>query len=100
MLLADTLSHTYLEDEPASEDLSEDLISAVNQVMSNLPVSDAKLEAIRQATVSDPVIIKPQETLKLGWPANRFQTPNELKPYWTFREELSEAHGIILKGER
>ena len=68
--------------------------------MSNLPVSDAKLEAIRQATANDPVMIKLQETLKLGWPANRSQAPNELKPYWTFREELSEPHGIILKGEK
>ena len=46
MLLADTLSRAYLEDEPPSEDLGEDLVCAVNQVISNLPVSDAKLEVI------------------------------------------------------
>ena len=100
MLLADTLSCAYLEDELASQELSEDLICAVNQVMSNLPVSDAKLEAIRQATASDPVMLKLKETLRLGWPANRSQIPNNLRPYWTFREELSEAQGIILKGEK
>ena len=32
MLLADTLSRPYLKDEPASQELSEDLICAVNQV--------------------------------------------------------------------
>ena len=100
MLLADTLSRAYLEDEPPSEDLGEDLVCAVNQVISNLPVSDAKLEVIRQATANDPVMLKLQDTIKCGWPTNRFQVSNDLKPYWTFREELSEADGILLKGEK
>ena len=58
MVLADTLSRAYLEDEPHSEDLSENLICTVNQVISNLPASDKKLEVIRQVTANDPVMLK------------------------------------------
>jgi len=43
MLLADTLSRAYLEDEPPLEELGEDLICAINQVINNSPVSDDKL---------------------------------------------------------
>ena len=100
ILLADTLSRAYLDDEPASEDLNEDLICAVNQVLNYLLVSDTKLNMIRQATASDPIMLKLQDTLRCGWPDNRSQIPNVLRPYWTFREELSEANGIILKGEK
>ena len=84
MLLADTLSRAYLDDEPASEDLNEDLICAVNQVLNYLPVSDTKLNMIRQATASDPIMLKLQDTLRCGWPDNRSQIPNVLRPYWTF----------------
>ena len=58
MTVTDTLSRAYLEDEPNSDELSENLIYAVNMVPNNLPVSDAKLQAIQQATKADPVMTK------------------------------------------
>ena len=45
-------------------------------------------------------MLKLQDTLGCGWPNNQSQIPNVLRPYWIFREELSEANGIILKGEK
>ena len=62
MLLADTLSWAYLEDEPPLEELGEDLICAINQVISNPPVSDDKL--IWQAMESGLVMLKLQDNLK------------------------------------
>ena len=41
--LTDILSCAYLENEPNSVELSEDLINAVNIVLNSLPESDAKL---------------------------------------------------------
>ena len=38
--LADTLSRAYINDKPESTDLEEDLICAVNLIVSNLPVYD------------------------------------------------------------
>ena len=70
MTLADILSCAYLEDEPNSDDLSEDLICAVNIVLNSLSLSDAKLKALQQATIADPVMIKLQGVIRLGWPNN------------------------------
>ena len=70
MTVTDTLSRAYLEDEPNFDELSENLIYAVNMVLNNLPVSDAKLQAIQQATKADPVMTKLQDVITLGWPNN------------------------------
>ena len=70
MTVTDTLSRAYLEDKPNSDDLSKDLIYALNMVLNNLPVSDAKLQAIQQATKADPVMTKLQDVITLGWPNN------------------------------
>ena len=36
--------------------------------MNNLPVSDPKLEAIRDATEKDPAMTKLRDTIRCGWP--------------------------------
>ena len=99
MILADTLSRAYVKGTPDS-DLEEDLVCAVSLVMDNLPVSDPKLKAICDATEKDPTMTKLRDTIRHGWPEQRSETPQELRVYWNFREELSEAQGIILKGDK
>ena len=100
MVLADTLSRAYIKGKPESNELEDDLICAVNLVVNNLPVSDPKLQEIRSATEQDPTLVKLKNTIQLGWPEKRSQAPQELRDYWNYRDELSEADGIILKGEK
>ena len=35
-----------------------------------------------------------------GWPTNIKQVPEILKPYWTFRDEITTEDGIAMKGQR
>ena len=100
MTLADALSRAYLDNVSTPDDLSEDLVCAVNSVMNNLPISDPKLEAIRLARANDPTMVTLQSVITSGWPENRSEIPQELRPYWNFRDELSTVRGIILKGEK
>ena len=88
MILADTLSHAYINAKPQSNDLEDDLICAVN----NLPVSDPKLQEIRSATGKDSTMITLRNTIRSGWPEKRSQIPQELREYWNYN--------IIFKGER
>ena len=98
MVLADTLSRAYIKGKAESNELEDDLICAVKLVINNLPVSDPKLQEIRSATEQDPTLTKLKNTIQLGWPEKRSQVPQELRDYWNYRDELSEADGIILKG--
>ena len=100
MILADTLSRAYINAKPESNDLEDDFICAVNLPVNNLPVSDPKLQEIRSATGQDSTIMTLRNTIRSGWPEKRSQIPQELREYWNYRDELSEADGIILKDER
>ena len=68
--------------------------------MNNLSISDPKLEAIRLACANDPTMVTLQSAITSGWPENRSEIPQELRPYWNFCDELSTVQGIILKGEK
>ena len=72
----------------------------VHMVLSNAPFTDAKLEEVRKATSEDTTMQLLQATIQNGWPNKISETPAELKPFWTYRDELSEADGIVLKGEK
>ena len=73
MILADTLSRAYINDKPENTDLEEDLICAVNLIVSNLPVSDPKLTEIRSATEQDTTMMRLKNTIRSGWPEKRSQ---------------------------
>ncbi len=98
MILADTLSRAYINDKPDNTNLEEDLICAVNLIMSNLPVSEPKLKEIRNATEQDTTMMRLKNTIRSGWPEKRSQVHQDLRDYWSYRDELCEAEGIILKG--
>ena len=69
MVLADTLSRGFIDDEDSNaKTLEEDVICAVNSVLSNAPISNPKLEEVRMATRQDPTMNKLQEVVLLGWP--------------------------------
>ena len=101
MVLADTLSRAYINDaDNTSKSLEEELICAVNFVLSKLPISDPKLEELRVATKADTTMSKLKEVILSGWPNKRTEVPAELREYWNYREELSEVNDVILKGEK
>ena len=96
MVLADTLSRAYVDDEDSNaKSFEEDVICAVNAVLSNAPISDPKPEEV--ATRQDPTMNKLQEVIMSGWPSERSKVPSEVQEYWNYREELSVVNNIILK---
>ena len=86
--VADTLSRAYLPRLPEDE---LNLESQVHMIISNLPISETILTKFQHETAKDQVV------QKLRWPDHKEQLAVELTP---FREEISEANGITMKGER
>ena len=67
--MADTLSRAFINDEDSkTNNLEQDLICAVNFVLSNAPISDPKLEEVRRATRQDPNMNRLQEMIISRWP--------------------------------
>ena len=56
-IVADTLCHAYLED--TSSEISEtDMVTHINTITNNYPMSDDKLNSYREATASVCVCVK------------------------------------------
>jgi hypothetical protein len=68
--------------------------------MSNLPVSDQKMEQIRLTTKSDPQMKILSSVIHEEWPNNRSDCPQSILEFWNFRDELSVIDGVILKNTK
>ena len=48
----------------------------------------------------DPELQAVLAMVKNGWPDTKVQFPIEARPYWTFRDEVATADGLLFKGTR
>ena len=100
--LADTLSRAYL---PVTKDdydaqLEQDVEIMVHTLIDSLPVTTAKRQELRKATEDDVTLQAVRQRIKNGWPVSiKKLAPNE-RVYWNVRDELHEADGLVLMGDR
>ena len=57
-------------------------------------------EMVREATASDSVLVQLIDTVEKGFPLHASNLAPDLRPYFKYRESLSNVDGIILIGER
>ena len=96
--LADTLSR--VTPLPMEEDGIQLPIIMVNLVTGNIPYSSNKLDNIHEETRKDPTIKVLMHYIGTGWPCECRRLPQELHPYWNFREDLSVEDGLVTKSSR
>ena len=72
------------EDEIAEKELNV----YVNAVIKNLPASDQRIEEIKQRTLEDQTLRK-LKLLLPKWPITKAKCPEEIKPYWNIRSEIT-----------
>ena len=65
-----------------------------------LQFSKNKLSKIQEATRDDVILSQLTKVILEGWPETMKELPNQIRDYWSYRDELSVENGIILKGER
>ena len=73
---------------------------AVNLITANIPYSSNELDIICEETRKDPTIKLLMLYISTGWPCECRRLPQELHPYWNFREDLSVEDGLVTKGSR
>ena len=57
-------------------------------------------ELLKSETKKDQTLVELQETITLGWPDDKRHLATNLRPFWTFREELSVHNGIFCKSQQ
>ncbi|KAJ8336302.1 hypothetical protein SKAU_G00396450 [Synaphobranchus kaupii] len=95
--IADALSRAYLREQ--KEDLLEEELQ-VNWITPQLPISEEKQEMFRNATAQDPVLQELKNMTMRGWPKDRSAVSEGVRPFWTFKEEISFASGLLFKSEK
>ena len=93
-VLADCLSRAEVADT------IELPIVNVHYVTSSLNCSADKLQILRESTKQDETLVLLKEIVTQGWPEKIKDLPPELQPYWAFREAITVADGLLLKGNR
>lgn len=96
--VADCLSRNVKNTDVENE--NEFINYAVHQVISNLPVSDNKLEHIRIATASDEHLSSLTNQIKHGWPDSIKECPKSVQKFWNHRDELTIMNGIVFKSDK
>ena len=91
--IADALSRA-----PVSQPYIDE--SAVVNSLQFTPVKPQRLEEMRIATENDENLKKLKNVIMSGWPNEKNNLPDELKVYFSYRDEFTIQDGIILRGER
>ncbi len=84
--IADALSPAFLDKQ--KENLLEKDVG-VNMITLQLPISEEKLQKFKTATAADSKMQLLEDITLRGWLDERKSVPNEIHPYWTFRDEIT-----------
>ena len=95
MLIADMLLRAYLTDAVKSQKEFEQVNMA-----GFLPLTDQRLEEIRNETTKDKALQVLSAVILQGWPESRGQVPTQAVPYFSVRDELTVQDGVVFRGER
>ena len=98
-ILADILSHASLK-ETTGDIAEKELEAQLHTVYKNAQATSATMKKIQEETPKDSCLTRFARHVTEGWPTKRDQIPADVKPYWSYKEDLSIINGILLKGER
>ena len=95
--MADWLSqHNHIEgkDKPIKDmDIRVDVIQSMTDILECMSISQ-----IQQASIQNEHLQCLKSFIIAGWPSTKDELHTDLKPYWSYRDELAVIDGIVLKG--
>ena len=72
----------------------------VHSIAVELPATKDFLDRVRTATQKDQELQLLTQQVKLGWPKKISEVDDKIKCYWSFREDITVAEDILVKGHR
>jgi len=99
--IADTLSRAPLP-QHSTANLSGEQIFRVHleaMALDNSGISKVTQENLQEQTAMDPALQKLSLLIMTGWPTVKTSVDPLVRPYYTFKDELSVADSILYKGQ-
>ena len=95
--VADTLSRAALKDSFESQQSDVFRMELVEMDLKPSNVTADTLERIRTETSKDPVLSILNSATMTGWPDERKSVPEEIRGFWSYREEITADNGVLFK---
>ena len=92
LYLADALSRVCINDR-------EKLKMHVAMVTESLNITEKQIERFQNETIKDHALQDVIKLVRTGWPEHRNAVPDSAKPYFTVKENLYKANGLLFKKE-
>ena len=101
-VIADTLSRDPQTQLSAANLTGEHIFRVELETMTldNSAISNVTLENLREQTARDPELQRLSFLIMTGWPTDKRKLDPLVRPYFTFKDELSLADGIVYKGQQ
>ena len=102
MYIADTLSRAPLNN-PIEHGLGEEQVFRSELLSMDLKspnLSSTTFQRLQKETSTDIAMSALYKVVKQGWPSDKALLPPEIRPYWSFRDEISIHEGVLLKSDQ
>ena len=107
MIIADTLSRLPNKENKGSIDLDirvdnieVEIDSETIRNISMINFSAKNKQNIVQETLKDPILNTVKEVVHNGWPDSIKELQQDIRPYWSYREELAIEGGVLFKSRQ
>ncbi|XP_061729004.1 uncharacterized protein LOC133533931 [Cydia pomonella] len=103
LYIADTLSRAYEPSasvEHAGREALHDEVCAVERALAGVAndhFTDHQFVALQKQTDTDDELVQLRKCILKGWPDDRKDLVDVLRPYWTYRDEITVAQGHIIR---
>ena len=97
LVVADALSRAPLSSIGKYNDSAEKVL--LNEMIESMPISSNRLDRIKASMLEDETGVTLLKYITEGWPRYD-QCPENVKNYYTFRNELTEIEGIVFYNSR
>ena len=87
-------NHQEGKDEPIQDmDVRVDTIQSTTDILECISISQ-----VQQAMAQDEHSQCPNNIIITGWPSTRDQLHINIRPYWSYRDDLAVTGGMVMKG--
>lgn len=101
LYVADTLSRPPVADYPSAAKAKQEYemfrVEIAEMDIEPNRVTSETMQRIKQETAKDPVMVALCDVVAIGSPAERKETPEHLRQYWSFRDEISVYDGVVYR---
>lgn len=105
-VVADALSRAPIADDQPTDRYKKlciyKIFREIEDVELNqyLSISDSRLSEIMDETAKDPTMQQIIDYVNHGWPHSITRVPDNVKIYYSYRDELATQSGIVFRGDR